>query len=288
MDSVYLIVINPQSGSRGEHYLEQICQRLKQSAIQYHVVSTTEDQQQTINIINQELEKITQVIVIGGDGTLHTMANVLAKSNIPLGIIPCGTGNDFCKNIYRPGDDIIETALFGDTRQVDLGWCNDIYFMNVLGIGYDGMIAKSTSGKKNGPFRSLVYLWSALKYLPLYKERPMQLVSAGINKHEPTFLAAFANGAFFANGMKVAPLAKITDGQLDCCWIGKMNLLKKVFRLLKIFSGRHINETGIEYVKGEKFEVPTAGLPVEADGEYIGQTPASIRIEKNALLLKVP
>ena len=268
--------------------LKRVSNLLEQRKEEFRVIETQADELQTRTDIQNVLEQVKQVIVLGGDGTLHLMANLLAYQKIPLGILPCGTGNDFCKNIYKDKGDPLSIALDGEVIDIDLGSCNGTYFMNVLGIGYDGMIAKQTSGAKHGLFRSMVYLWNAIKYLPLYKEKPMELSAKEITKNEATFLVAFANGAFFANGMKVAPYADISDGKLDCCWIGKMPMLRKIYCLLKIFTGNHIHSEKIEYISGETFNISTPGLPVEADGEYLGMTPVKVQVEKKALQLKIP
>ena len=82
--------------------------------------------------------------------------------------------------------------------------------------------------------------------------------------------------------------ADISDGHLDCCWVGKLNLLGKLYCLVNIFSGKHLSAKNIEYVQGKEFHILSAQHPIEADGEFVGYTPATIRIENKALLLKVP
>ena len=171
---------------------------------------------------------------------------------------------------------------------VDLGWCNERYFMNVLGIGYDAMIAEKTKNENKILFRSFFYLWNALKYLPFYNEKRVHLKADNFNKNEATFIVAFGNGTFFGSGMNITPKADISDGLLDCCWVGKFGFVKKIHCVIKIFSGRHLAENNIEYVQGKHFRVLTEGQPIEADGEFTGYTPATICIKEKALLLKVP
>ena len=101
-------------------------------------------------------------------------------------------------------------------------------------------------------------------------------------------MAAFGNGSFFGSGMNITPKADISDGQLDCCWVGKLNLLRKLYCLVNIFSGKHLSAKNIEYVQGKEFHILSTQHPIEADGEFIGYTPATIRVENKALLLKVP
>jgi len=284
----YLIIYNPQSGNKGLRSLNKLTDRLVTKNISYDIYQTEIELAVTEKNISEKLNDYSDIISVGGDGTLNMLSNVLAFKKIPLGIIPCGTGNDFSRHIYKKSDDIFETVTNSKTIEADLGWCNDRYFINVLGIGYDAMIAEKTKDDNKIVFRSFFYLWNALKYLPFYKEKKLDVQSNNFNKNEATFMAAFGNGTFFGSGMNITPEADIADGLLDCCWVGKLNFVKKCHCLIKLFFGSHLSENNIEYVQAKQFEVLSEGYPIEADGEFVGYTPASIRIKEKALLLKVP
>ena len=284
----YLVVINPLTGRKGNRYLQQLEQQFKLKNLAYDVFLTEADNRLTEQKLSERLHIYTDVISIGGDGTLNMLANVLAYKNTPLGIIPCGTGNDFSRHIYKKSDDVIATSLKKDSIVIDLGQCKDRYFINVLGVGYDGMLAEKTRNDKKIFFRSFFYLWNALKYLFLYSEQKIKVTTEGFNKHEDTFMAAFGNGAFFGSGMNITPHADFSDGLLDCCWVGRLSFLKKMYCLVKLYSGKHLHVDNIEYLKAQEFEVTTAGHPVEADGEFLGYTPVHIKSAGKALLLKVP
>ena len=215
------------------------------------------------------------------------LSNVLAYKNIALGIIPCGTGNDFSRHIYKKTDDVISIVTKERSIEVDLGKCNERYFINVLGVGYDAMIAEKSKNDNKIFFRSFFYLWNALKYLPFYKEKPVHILGGDFTKNEATFIAAFGNGSFFGSGMNITPNADISDGLLDCCWVGKLSFIKKCHCLIKLYSGEHLSAHNIEYVQAKQFEVLSQGQPIEADGEFIGYSPALISSEEKALLLKV-
>ena len=284
----YLIIFNPQTGKKGLRYLDKLITHLGKKELAYDIHHTESDTQLTEQKISEKLNNFSGVISIGGDGTLNMLSNVLALKNIPLGIIPCGTGNDFARHIYNKDDDVLATVTGDKAINIDLGWCNERYFINVLGIGYDAMIAEETKEDNKILFRSFFYLWNALKYLPFYKEKEIQIQSEEFTKNAPTFMAAFGNGTFFGNGMNITPQADVTDGQLDCCWVGKLGFFKKCSCLIKLFSGEHLSAENIEYVKGKEFKVLSEHHPIEADGEFVGYTPATICIKEKTLCLKVP
>lgn len=287
-DKNYLIVFNPQTGKKGLRSLDKLLTYLGKKNFSYDIHHTESDTQLTEQKISEKLVNYTDVISIGGDGTLNMLCNVLAFKNIPLGIIPCGTGNDFARHVYKKTDDILTTVMSDKTIEADLGWCSDRYFINVLGIGYDAMIAEETKEENKILFRSFFYLWNALKYLPFYKEKKVQIKSDNFSKNDATFMVAFGNGTFFGNGMNITPKADISDGILDCCWVGELSFIKKCHCLIKLFSGEHLSADNIEYVQGKEFQILSERHPIEADGEFVGYTPATIRIEENALLLKMP
>lgn len=284
----YLLVINPKSGRKGKRYLEKLTSVLERNSIAYFVYYTHSDVSLDEEKLAKLIREFSDVVSIGGDGTLNMLCNVLAGKNIPLGIIPCGTGNDYVKNIYSKKDDVLSTVTGTKFIHSDLGICNERYFINVLGVGYDALVARASSARSKIMFRSLFYLWNAVKFLPGFKEVPVDIKSEKFNKNEAAFMVAFGNGAFFGSGMNITPHADITDGQLDCCWVGKLSMFKKCHCLLKIFSGAHLHEMNIEYTQGKEFHILSADHPIEADGEFIGYSPASVRVAEKALLVKVP
>ena len=107
-------------------------------------------------------------------------------------------------------------------------------FINVLGVGYDAMVAEKCKNDNKIFFRSFFYLWNALKYLPFYKEKNLHIKTGDFHKNEATFMAAFGNGSFFGSGMNITPHADISDGLLDCCWVGKLGFIKKCNCLIKL------------------------------------------------------
>ena len=284
----YLIVYNPLTGKKGLRALNSLIDKFVKKNYKYDIYHTQVDLLSTEKYIREKVQEYTDIVSIGGDGTLNMLSNALAFKGVPLGIIPCGTGNDFSRHIYDKKDDVISTVIDGEPKKIDLGWCNDRYFINVLGVGYDAKIVEATKNDNKKYFRSFFYLWNAIKYLPIYKEKIIHIKSRDSNKDEYTFMAVFGNGSFFGSGMNITPKADISDGVLDFCWVGKLSFLKKLYCVMKIFSGEHLSVKNIEYSQGTEFHVLTKHFPIEADGEFIGYTPATIRVEEKALLLKMP
>ncbi len=285
----YLLVMNPCSGQQGCAALLQLRQRLQQKGLPYAVFETKADSRTTRQQLQEKLDNgISDVVVIGGDGTLHLLCNLLAYTDIRLGVVPCGTGNDFARHIYQQSDDVMAVVTGEHACCIDLGQCGSGYFINVLGVGYDAMIAEKNSGIERKRLRKLFYLWNALKYLPIYREQMLQLVSVQGQWRGEALMVAFGNGRFFGSGMHITPRAELEDGLLDCCRVGKLGFFRKLHALQKLFAGTHLEVEQIDYQQGSVFQISTPDLPVEADGEFIGYTPVEVRCAPKALWVKLP
>lgn len=283
----FLIVVNPMANDRAQYYLEHLRQGLRERGDELEVWYTTANEQANLRHLNQCKTAFTDWVVIGGDGTFNLVVNVLAHSQVPLALIPCGSGNDFARNLFSSADDPVAIALGELSQRVDLGLCNERYFANVLGVGFDGAVVASMYDKQPRRFRRWRYLLVALQQLFGYREQQVQLQSS-LQKNADCFIAAFANGRYFGGGMQIAPRASIDDGMLDCCWVGKAGLAKKLYYLARIFQGRHLQADVVEYWQDRQFSILTPNLPIEGDGEFFGVTPARIQVVPQAIALKLP
>ncbi|WP_102798017.1 diacylglycerol/lipid kinase family protein [Bowmanella denitrificans] len=283
----FLIILNPLANGNANRYLRTLLSALQQLGDTYDIWQTTANEQANLRHLQQCREQYTDWVVLGGDGTLNLVVNVLAHSDIPLGLIPCGSGNDFARNLYAGQDDPVAVVVGEYCKKVDLGLCNERYFANVLGVGFDGAVVASLYNDQPRRFRRWRYLQAALIKLFTYPEQELHLTSSKI-KREPAFIAAFANGRYFGGGMQIAPQAHLDDNMLDCVWVGHTSLPKKLYYLSRIFSGSHIRASAVDYWQDSAFEIHTAGLPIEGDGEFFGVTPAQVCVVPGALCLKVP
>ncbi|MDF2176858.1 diacylglycerol kinase family lipid kinase [Aliiglaciecola sp. CAU 1673] len=284
----YLIIVNPLASDKKNHYLRRLTEQLQARDIAFDIFETDANELANQRHLQQCVSDYSDWVMLGGDGTINLMVNMLAGSDVRLGILPCGSGNDFARNLYAKGDDPLAVVLGDKVQRIDLGRCNERYFANVLGIGFDGDIVAQLYDQQPRRFRQMRYLLAALRNLFRYQEQMVELQSATQHRRSEAFMLTFANGRYFGGGMQIAPKADIGDGLLDCCWVGKTSLLTKLYYLGKIFKGKHLAAEAVEYWQDSCFDIPTADLPIEADGEFFGTTPALVEIVPQALNLKVP
>lgn len=106
--------------------------------------------QSFITSIPESLSGFSDLVIMGGDGTINYTLNHIADITIPIGIIRCGTGNDFTEMLFgkQTVHEQFNTGLLGTPKAVDAGICNGKLFINGVGIGFDGWVVKKLLAKK--------------------------------------------------------------------------------------------------------------------------------------------
>src|ERR1700730_15541333 len=144
-----------------------------------------------------DLPSCTDIWIVGGDGTLNYFINRYKNTSIPISIFKGGSGNDFAWKLV--GDKTLEacfkSALDADPKPIDGGICNGRYFLNGVGIGFDGEIVKSMGTKKYISAGYVAYLIAVIRKIIFFKEPKLQLTTGSLMWNEKAFMATIANGS---------------------------------------------------------------------------------------------
>ncbi len=296
-----LIIFNPHAGSgRAKKYLPLIKTYLKQVGVSYEIFATAYSDHAHSWIAQADLSPFDGIIAAGGDGTLFEVVNGLmsqpAKSRIPFGVIPVGTGNAFSRELglmptdWQLGIDIIVQQ---HTLNIDLGQAQtatkEFYFLNIIGMGFVVDAGRTTLKiKKLGKSAyTLATLWETIKL----KKHPIKLKLID-NKNqveiigEELVFVEVANSRYTGTSFLIAPDAKIDDGLLDVIILKKISRLKILKLFPTIYSGKHINYKEIETRKVKSITIETNGpSDLMPDGEFIGETPVTISCVPKTLKL---
>jgi diacylglycerol kinase (ATP) len=243
------------------------------------------------------------ILIFGGDGTIHRYLASLVRLQLPVLIVPTGSGNDFARALkmrsmrdsLRAWRDFESGKI--QARAIDIGVIvpaaspnNTHYFCCVAGCGLDSAAAKRANSmprwlRSHGGY-ALALLPLLLK-LPAFSIRLTEFNGQGKDRTEAeklTLLAAFANTQFYGDGMRIAPQADFTDGKLDVCRISKLSPLRLLAMFPTVYFGRHLLLPEVEYSKAERVYVHSqTPLEIYADGEFVCETPAEISIAASAL-----
>ncbi|OEF99690.1 hypothetical protein BHF71_07930 [Vulcanibacillus modesticaldus] len=284
------IIINPISGKGSSlKIIPKIKEYLDGKKIKYKEIYTQYEGHATeIAEQNKNKADIGLIIVVSGDGTLNEVINGWYPSQIPIGYIPSGTGNDYAREMGIPKDPILalERILKKEVKKIDIGRINDRYFINVASMGFDGEVAHFVNNSKlKRLFGKLVYVFGVLRILLSYNPKQVKLViDDKIHKYERVWLVAVANNRFYGGGMAICPNAQNNDGQLDICIIKDITRLQLLRLFPLIFSGKHIEYPMIEKINGKKIEVYTDDrFKIQADGEIFADMKIKFEIIKKAL-----
>ena len=260
----YIFIFNPAADKgrafRKSQWLHELVSGRKDS-----LVITTTYAGHAGDIARCEAKENICLIACGGDGTIHDIVNAVAGAGITIGVLPIGSANDFIKTLYPDNIESFDITHFynASCRNVDLGSVyygksEHRYFVNSLGIGLTGSIAKSvqeTMWLKGEPGYIYALLRVLFDYVPLVMTIKITLENSIMELHEPVFAFSVLNGKIEGGKFRIAPHAELSDGLLDVC-ILKAVPKHEFFRyVLKYLRGIHITDPQVIYCKATAVEV---------------------------------
>jgi len=255
-------------------------------------VQESHDAQHLLALARQAAaEKPDAIVSLGGDGTQHYVLNGITGSEIPLGMIPCGSGNDLAKGLGIPIQPraAAEALCAGNSRRVDLGRVGGTVFSCIAGAGFDSVVTRYANERVRRLRGSWAYGWSILRSLENYRPEPLEIVSDAQGFSGEVIFAVVGNNVSYGGGLHLTPRARLDDGLLDVCivpYIGKWELLRWVPRA---YRGQHLKHPRIIYFQATQVSLRSSSrLELFGDGEFMQELPATIEIVPRALEVIVP
>ncbi len=230
-------------------------------------------------------------VVMSGDGLLGAIGGAMAGAETPLGLIPCGRGNDLARVLGIPADEPEEATaivLAGHSRQIDVGEANGKRFLGIASTGFDS-VCNELANRTRLPLGSFVYAYSAFVTLARWKPARFTVRVGEERKRLSGYSIAVANSKAFGGGMFVAPDAELDDGEFDVVHIGEISKWQYASNLPKVFKGTHVEEDAVSVFRAARLEI-SASRPfaLYADGEHLTDLPATLRVLPRALSILVP
>ncbi len=225
------------------------------------------------------------MIVIGGDGTINEAVNGL-KYEIPVSLLPAGTGNDYAKSLALGTrlEEQIRIAIYGEPQSVDIGICNDRKFLNGVGIGFDGQIVADMIQKRTMLHGPAKYYYHVLKNLSSFEAKNFKVEHAGKVQVKSLILLCIAKGTTFGGSFRLTPHAQLSDGLLHVCEIGDVSPSKRFMNINKLQNGTHIRIPEVEIFSSTAMIVSgDPSLNAHIDGEYFGHPPYEFKLLINGI-----
>jgi len=246
-----------------------------------------------------------RLVAVGGDGTIHEVANGMLraldeKADLPvtLGLAPVGTGNDFVKVVGRMRDlsAAIDVVLNGEVRRFDAArasWSGGgEYFVNAAGTGIDVEVVRVLD--RTGGRGAMVYVKALARALRKYRPIPLRLAVDGKVSDSRVMMIAIANGQSVGGAFRICPEARPDDGLLDICTVREMPLLRSILTAARIVRGHHSGLKSVTMQRGRHIEVSVpAGTQLffQLDGELREPSDAgtlTVEVLPRALPVTVP
>lgn len=287
------LIINPTAGrGRVRQFLPRLLRELSAAGVPFEHTLTAQPGEAR-ELARRAAERgVRSIIAVGGDGTIHEVANGLVQAGNPeaaLGIIPLGSGNDLAKAIGLPLDPLAVIAALREEKKrwIDLGQLGSRYFVNGLGIGLDGAVAWRNSRLKHlrGEW---AYLWGAFREAISFARFPMKLHTPLCQYAGDALLTGACNGPFQGGNFHMAPQAQIDDGLLDLYLIEDLSILERLIHMPDVRRGSHLRLKEVHMLKVPWFELEIEKpLLAHMDGEPFTLAPGSHRIEVKPKALQV-
>lgn len=234
------------------------------------------------------IESYTEIWLIGGDGTLNFFINKYPKLKIPVALFAGGTGNDFHWKIYHNMNysNQVDHVLNAGTKKIDLARCNDKYFINMIGIGFDGEVLKSMS-KARYIGGHMGYLIIVLKNIFSYKEVKYQFTTESTTFTENCLLCNVSNSNRTGGGFMVSPQADIYDGKLNFLYCTPLNFLQRIVYLSKVEKGSHLSLSTSHHQLVTKLKINAENeVYYQLDGELLKDKEFDIEVIPEGMIMK--
>jgi YegS/Rv2252/BmrU family lipid kinase len=297
MSNPWFIIANPIAGNRKfSIQWKEIQQLLNNKNIDYSFAFTQFSKHEIELAQNAIQQGFRNIISVGGDGTLHHVVNgimlqrYVKTSDITIGVIPLGTGNDWIKTYNIPNDvkKAIEIIHHKKTILQDIGVIetenkSKTYFNNVAGLGYDGYIVHKLKTLKH--FGSIAYLLSGLAGLFFYKKTVFKITFNNKTIKTKCLMTLVGICKFSGGGMQFTKDVNTADGLFDITIAKNLNIFDLLVNIKKLYNGNIVHHKKVETYKTKLITViPQTSKPyIQADGELIGTGKVSFKIISRAI-----
>ncbi len=291
------LVVNPSSGrGRGGRLTPQIEHRFAAADFGFVTTRATSADHARDACAQAIAEGVDGLVVVGGDGMAHLGVNACARTGVPLGVVPAGTGNDFCRGVgigsHWSGG--VDAVVRGRVRTVDLAEVTGglyhgdrAYVGCVVSTGFDERVnarANNFSIDLGAP----AYAWAVLREVGAFKPLRYRLTIDGQDRELDAMLVAVANSGIFGGGIRIAHHYDLGDGLLDVVIVHPLSKLKLAALFPRLIVDPGFTNPALERMQVRSITVAGDGLRGAADGEPLGVPPLTIRAAPGALRLFAP
>ncbi len=279
-----LLFYNPNAGNGlFKNNLDLIIEMFQKRRM--YVVPVRADRKGILNDVMKEMnpDEFRKVIAAGGDGTINIVINAMMQNNInlPIGIFPSGTANDFAYYFDLPHDieSMVKIALDENYTYTDIGRVNDRYFANVAAMGFLVDVSQKTDPNIKNTLGVISYYLKGVTEIPNLKPIPVKITSEEYSSEDRIYFMLVMNGRSAGGFKRIAPLAEVNDGLLDVMLFKEMPIYELAPLLFNVMTGQHHENKNVVFFQTKKLYVES-NQPVgtDIDGEKGATFPLDIEL----------
>ncbi len=283
------LIYNPYSGSKTFKFDLDICIFVFQKAgYEVHIFRTIKSGDIREHILTMDMD-YDLIVVSGGDGTINIVVNAMMERNmdVPLGVIPSGTANDFATFLGLKTGNVEECCNVITTekpKKIDIGIVNEQYFINVCAGGLFTNVSQNVDKDLKHALGSLSYYIKGIEQLTNFKKIPFRITTEQEVVEEDLYLFLVLNSAGTGGFNHIAPSASITDGMFDFVGIKAKPVIELPKLFFKIFNGEFVKDSGVLYLKRKQFQIECLDIEnlqfheTTVDGELGPAMPLNITV----------
>ncbi len=293
------IVYNPTAGMRtAREQITRAIDELRRHGWSVDSVETIQPGDATRFAQSAALKGLDAVIAVGGDGTVNEIANGIVDTATALGVLPLGTANVFAKEMGLPLGDLAAAARLlaeAEIRTIDVGQVRGPkiaprIFVLWSGVGLDALITRDIEPQRQMKRRlgALMFWLVGIRTAWSYRGQIARLKIGDKRMRRRIILGLAANVQSYGGIVRIAPYAKVDDGQLNLLLFKGTGFWATALHLIRVFLGMHLSNPQVEIYHTTCVEIDGKNLAVHVDAEPIGYAPVEIRLRPGALRVLVP
>ena len=281
-----LVILNPAAHSERAQRKQARVESLARDCVVYATTYVGEAESMARRAVEEGFQKI---VAAGGDGTINEVVNGLAGTRATLGLLPIGTMNVFATELGLPVHDLErcwDIVRGAHTREVDLAKANQKFFVQLAGVGLDAQVVKETSAQLKRNFGPLSYLISAAQIAA--RQPPRLFIQSEDASIDQGSFVLVGNGRLYGGPFPFFKHAALDDGLLDVVVFKRLGYLEIIKYLQDVIFSSEIRVPEVEYFQTRRLRVESdQTVPVELDGELVGNCPVEFGLQERALRVLV-
>ncbi|WP_326823399.1 diacylglycerol kinase [Streptosporangium sp. NBC_01756] len=281
------VLVNPAArGGRSRGLLAPVLNRLRQGGAEVSVIVGESPDDALERACTAVAEGPDALVAFGGDGLVHLAVQAVAGTDVPLGVIPAGTGNDIAGALGLPRKDTLAAAdvvLRAESRTIDAAKIGrDEWFAGVVSCGFDSRV-NERANRMTWPPGMAKYLVALAEELRSFRPIPFRIDLDGEILEQEAMLVAIGNTRFYGAGMRVCPAAVPDDGLLDVTVLGAVPKGEFLRTFPRVYRGTHVTHPAVVTRRARRITLEAPGVVAYADGERIGPAPFTCEIVPGSL-----